>query len=185
MVRHSVIEFERWGSRRSSLPRDHPGRIPTPSVSSVRSAVNVWITLSSSTSVTCAASYRAIFNIIMTPEHISRSTRTAHGLVACNFPPSATLLPSPRSAVCIIATSVELHDWRGGTLSPTQLPFNSFLSKDSHRTHRAVGPPPKTRISRSGLLPFPGPCRLPATVPRLSRCPALSHGRAKAAMLSR
>ena len=34
MVRHSVIEFERWGSRRSSLPRDHPGRIPTPSVSS-------------------------------------------------------------------------------------------------------------------------------------------------------
>jgi hypothetical protein len=40
-----------------------------------------------------------IFNIIITPEHIF--------LVACNFPPSATLLPSPRSAVCIITTSIE------------------------------------------------------------------------------
>jgi hypothetical protein len=46
------------------------------------------------------------FNIIMTPERISRSTRTAHGPVACNFPPRAKLLPSPRSAVCIIAMSV-------------------------------------------------------------------------------
>jgi hypothetical protein len=36
-----------------------------PSGSSVRSAVNAWITLSSSASVTCAASCRAIFNIIM------------------------------------------------------------------------------------------------------------------------
>ena len=77
------------------------------SVLSVRSAVNVWITLSSSTSVTCAAYCRAIFNIIMTPERISRSTRTAHGLVAYNFPLQAILLPSPRSAVCIIAMSVE------------------------------------------------------------------------------
>ena len=64
--------------------RDHPGRTRTPSVSSVRSAVNAWITSSSSTSVTCAAFYRAIFNIIMTPERISRSTRTAHGLVPYN-----------------------------------------------------------------------------------------------------
>ena len=87
--------------------RRSPGRIPTPSVSSVRSAVNVWITLSSSTSVTCAAYCRAIFNIIRAPEHISRSTRTAHGLVACNLPPQAILLPSPRSAVCIIAMSVK------------------------------------------------------------------------------
>jgi transposase InsO family protein len=49
----------------------------------------------------------SFFNIIMTPEHISRSTRTAHDLVACNFPPQAILLHSPRSAVCIIAMSVE------------------------------------------------------------------------------
>jgi Homeodomain-like domain len=95
------------GIRRSLLPRDHPGRIHMPSVSSVRSAVNAWITLSSSTSGICAASCRAIFNIIITPEPISRSTRTALGLVACNFPPQATLLPSRRWAVSIIAMSVE------------------------------------------------------------------------------
>jgi hypothetical protein len=35
------------GITESSLPRDRPGRTPTPSVSSVRSAVNAWITLSS------------------------------------------------------------------------------------------------------------------------------------------
>src|SRR5882724_8384054 len=29
MVRHSVIAFEQWESRRSSLLRDHPGRTPT------------------------------------------------------------------------------------------------------------------------------------------------------------
>src|SRR6266849_4826170 len=43
----------------------------------------------------------------MTPERISRSTRTAHGLDGCNFPPQAILLPSQRSAACIIAMSVE------------------------------------------------------------------------------
>jgi putative transposase len=41
MVRHSVIAFEQWASRRSSLPRVHPGRIRMPNVSSDRSAVNV------------------------------------------------------------------------------------------------------------------------------------------------
>src|SRR5947208_70418 len=48
MVRHSAIAFERWGSRRLSLRRDLRGRTPTLSVSSVRSAENVWITSSSS-----------------------------------------------------------------------------------------------------------------------------------------
>jgi hypothetical protein len=48
-----------------------------------------------------------LYNIIMTPEPISHSTRTAHGLVVYNCPPQAILLPSPRSAVCIIAMSVE------------------------------------------------------------------------------
>src|SRR5260221_3847754 len=61
MVRHSAIAFERWGSRRLSLRRDLRGRTPTLSVSSVRSAENVWITSSSSTSTICAAFYRAIF----------------------------------------------------------------------------------------------------------------------------
>jgi len=44
---------------------------------------------------------------IMTPEPISHSTRTAHDLVVYNCPSQAILLPSPRSAVCIIAMSVE------------------------------------------------------------------------------
>ena len=70
--------------------------------------MSAWITLSFSTSVTCAACYRGIFNIIMTPERIFRSTRTVHGLVLCSYPPQAiTLLPSRRSAACIIAMSVE------------------------------------------------------------------------------
>ena len=94
-----------------------PGRIPTPSVSSDRSAANVWITLSSSASVTCAACCRAIFNITMTPERISRSTRIVHGLVPYSYPSQAiTLLPSRRSAACIIAMSVEPRRMRGGTV---------------------------------------------------------------------
>ena len=62
---------------------------------------------------------------IMTPERISRSTRTAHCLVACNFPPPVTLLPSPGSAVCIIAMSVEPHETgeaAGSSLSPPNCP---------------------------------------------------------------
>ena len=41
------------------------------------------------------------------PEHISHWARTARGPVAYNFPRPATSLPSPRLAVCTIATSVE------------------------------------------------------------------------------
>jgi hypothetical protein len=62
---------------------------------------------SSSTSTICAAFYRAIFNTITTPEHISRSARTARGPVASTFPRPATSLPSRRLAVCTIATNVE------------------------------------------------------------------------------
>jgi hypothetical protein len=116
-----------------TAPRS-PGRIPTPSVSSVRSAGNAWITLSSSTSVTCAASCRTLFNTIMTPERISRSTRTAHGLVACNFPPQAILLPSPRSAVCIIAMSVEPREIGGAACPPALSPPNcpQFIFEQGH-----------------------------------------------------
>jgi hypothetical protein len=41
----------------------------------------------------------------------------------CNFPPQAILLPSPRSAVCIIAMSAALREIGGGYAStvPTQL----------------------------------------------------------------
>jgi hypothetical protein len=47
---------------------------------------------------------------IMTPERISRSTRTVHGLVLCSYPSQAlTLLPPRRLVACIIAMSVELR----------------------------------------------------------------------------
>jgi hypothetical protein len=74
---------------------------------------------------------RAIFNIIMTPERISRSTRTAHGLVACNFPPQVILLPSPRSVVCIIAMSVESREIGEAARSacPRPIALNSFLGQ--------------------------------------------------------
>jgi len=47
---------------------------------------------------------------IMTPERIFRSTRIVHDLVPYSHPSKAiTSLPSPRSAACIIAMSVELR----------------------------------------------------------------------------
>jgi hypothetical protein len=88
--------------------RGLPGRTRTLSVSSVRSAKNVWITSSSSTSAICTAFYRAIFNTIMTPERISRSARTARGPAPYSLPRPATSLPSRKLAVCTIAMSVEL-----------------------------------------------------------------------------
>jgi hypothetical protein len=70
--------------------------------------VNAWITSLSSASVTCAACCRAIFNIIMTRERISRSIRIVHDLVPYSYPSQAiTLLPSRRWAGYIIAMSVE------------------------------------------------------------------------------
>jgi putative transposase len=102
--------------------------------SSVRSAVNAWITLSSSTSVTCAASCRAICNIIRTPEPISRSTRTAHGLVLYSYPPQAISLPSPRSAVSIIATSVEPREIGAAAISSLSTPnCPEFIFEQGHR----------------------------------------------------
>jgi hypothetical protein len=107
----------------------------------VRSAATVWITLSSSMNVTWAAYCRAIFNIIMTPERISRSTRTAHGLVAYTFPSRATLLPSRSSAVCIIAMSVEPREIGEAVRSacPHPIAGNLFLSKDWITDARADG----------------------------------------------
>ena len=90
------------------------------SVLSARSAENVWITSSSSTSAICAAFYRAIFNTIMTPERIFRSARTARDLVPYN-PWPATSLPSRKLAVYTIAMSVEPLR-RHVSLAPVQLP---------------------------------------------------------------
>jgi hypothetical protein len=85
---HLQRAFERWGSGRLSLRRDHRGRTPT-------------------LSAICDAFYRAIFNTIMTPERIFRSARTARDLVPYNLLRPATSLPSRKSAVCTIAMSVE------------------------------------------------------------------------------
>src|SRR3984893_9183904 len=119
MVRPSAIAFKRWALKRLSPRRDRLGRIHTSSASSARSAANVWITSSSSTSVTCAASCRAIFNIITKPEHISHSTRIVRSLAASSLPLHPRSSRSRRWAVCIIATNVAPHDLRG---SPTDTP---------------------------------------------------------------
>jgi hypothetical protein len=88
---------------------------------------NAWITSSSSTSVTYAASCRAIFNTTTTPERISRFARTARDPVPFNLPRLATSLPSRRLAVCTIAMSVEpLEESRMFLLAPIQLPSGQF-----------------------------------------------------------
>src|SRR5262249_32578650 len=107
MAGHSVIAFERWGSRRSSPRRDLRGRTRTLSVLSVRSAESVWITSSSSASGICAACYRAIFNTTMTPERIFRLTRSVRGRGPYSLPRPAISLPSQKLAVYTIAMSVE------------------------------------------------------------------------------
>ena len=112
MVRPSAIEFKRLASKRLLPRHDHPGRIHMSSASLARSAANVWITSSSSTSVTCAMCYRGIFNIITGPERISRSTRIVRSLAAYNQPLQARLSCSQRWAACIIATNVAPHDRR-------------------------------------------------------------------------
>ncbi len=95
----------RWQSRRSSLPRDHPGRIPTSSASLARSGVNVSITSSSSTSVTCAKCCHHISSIIARSGRIFRSTRIVRtpGQYSNLLPARSSR--SPRSEDCIIATN--------------------------------------------------------------------------------
>jgi hypothetical protein len=60
--------------------------------------------------------------------HDARTHLSLNGLVACNFPLQAILLPSPRSAGCIIAMSVEPREiarWHA-SLVPTRLPSIHF-----------------------------------------------------------
>jgi hypothetical protein len=73
---------------------------------------------------------------------ISRSTRTAHGLVAYTFPPRATLLPSRSSAVCIHRYERRAAwDWRGCTLrlSPPNCPQFIFEQGLDHGRARRRG----------------------------------------------
>jgi hypothetical protein len=144
--------FDGTGSPRSLLRRDLRGRTRMPSVSSVQSAENAWITSSSSTSATCAASYRAIFNTITTPERTSRSARTARGRVAYNLLPQATSLPSLKLAACIIAMSVE--PLRGGLHAHARtLPTatTSILSKDREMRSISVTPPAAAKRPTTSL----------------------------------
>ena len=104
-----------------TAPRS-PWQNPYASASSARSAANVWITSSSSTSVTCSASCRAIFNIITGPEHISHSTRIVRSLAAYSLLLQARSSRSRRWAVCIIATNDAPHDLRG---PPTDAPASA------------------------------------------------------------
>jgi hypothetical protein len=84
---------------------------------SAQSAVNVWITSSSSTSVTCVASCLLTFDIIASRELISRSTRIVRGTVQYCHPPLAKSSPSRNSAVSTIGTNIEPSEIRcGGTL---------------------------------------------------------------------
>jgi putative transposase len=82
-----------------------PCRIPTSSASLARSAVNVSITSSSSTSATCAVCCHRIFIIITRPGRISRSTRIVRTPGQYTDLLRARSSRSPRSQDCIIATS--------------------------------------------------------------------------------
>src|ERR1700704_151844 len=108
MVGPSEIASRRWESRRSLRQRGRPCRKPTSSASLAQSAANVWITSSSSMSVTCAACCRLTFTITTRRERISRSTRIVRRAVRYTHPLRARLFPSRRSVVCIIATNGSL-----------------------------------------------------------------------------
>jgi hypothetical protein len=95
----------------ATVGRYLPRRPKAPS--SARSAGNVWITSSSSMSVTCGTSCRAIFNIITERGPICHSTRIVRSIASYSLPLRARLSPSRRWAVCIIATSVAPPDLRG------------------------------------------------------------------------
>ena len=69
----------------SSLHRDRHGRTPMSSASSDRSAANVSITSSSSTSVTCAVCCRHTLSITTEAGHISRSPRSLNCLRRLNL----------------------------------------------------------------------------------------------------
>jgi len=86
MVRPSVIVLTRWALKKSSPRRGHLGRIHFLSASAAQFAANAWITSSSSASVTCGKSLRAIFNIIIGSESICHSTRIVRSLAPSSLP---------------------------------------------------------------------------------------------------
>jgi hypothetical protein len=100
-----AIAFVGWVSRRLLLRRARRGRTPTSNASLVRSAVNVWITSSSSMSIICAACCRLTFTITTGRERISRSPRIVRRADRYTRPLPARLSRSRRSGASIIATN--------------------------------------------------------------------------------
>jgi hypothetical protein len=78
---------------------------------SARSAGNVSITSSSSTSVTCAECCRHTLSITTEAERISRSAKIVRSLGPYSHPLLALLSPFQRSAACTIATSDAQPEW--------------------------------------------------------------------------
>jgi hypothetical protein len=129
MAKVSVIMFAGWASRRSLPPLARRGKIHLSNALSAQYAVNVWITSSSSTSVTCVASYLLMFDIITSGELISRSTKTVRRPVQYRHPPPAKSLPLRNSAVSTIGTNVEPPEIRyGGTVMLSPVLLRSFGS---------------------------------------------------------
>ena len=83
----------------------------------------------------------------MTPERIFRSARTAHGLVPYSLPPPATLLPSRRSAVCIIAMSVEPREM--GEAARSLVPALNRAKLNFEQGHRRSGQDQSARRRQS------------------------------------
>jgi hypothetical protein len=136
MARVSVIMFAGWALRRS-LPRlARLGKIHLSNALSAQSAVNVWITSSSSTSVTCVASYLLMFDIITSGELILAQQGIRRPVQYCH-PPPAKSLPSRNSAVSTIRTNVEPPEIRYGgavMLSPVLLRSFGSATASAERT---------------------------------------------------
>jgi hypothetical protein len=145
-----LISFNRNSHAKMAL--DSRGKIHLSNALSAQSAVNVWITSSSSTSVTCVASYLLMFDIITSGELILAQQGIRRPVQYCH-PPPAKSLPSRNSAVSTIRTNVEPPEIRyGGTimLSPVLAAIVWFRNRLSRaHFHAASG-----RAFRSQLWPI-------------------------------
>jgi hypothetical protein len=121
-----LISFNRNSHAKMAL--DSRGKIHLSNALSAQSAVNVWITSSSSTSVTCVASYLLMFDIITSGELILAQQGIRRPVQYCH-PPPAKSLPSRSSAVSTIGTNVEPPEIRyGGTVMLSPVLLRSFGS---------------------------------------------------------
>src|SRR6266404_3116696 len=125
----------------------------TLSASSARSAENIWITQSSSTSDTCGAFSRPMWTTTIDPGHTSRSPRIAQRGARHRVRMLARSSPFPRLAACTIAISA----------SPPDLRWRSSVSRRTRRNGRYTISVPKTECqTRSApyLADRPAPGRI-------------------------